>query len=77
MDALIETALPFKTVVRHSNDTPWVTDGFRDLIRKRQRAYKAGDMASYRRLRNKANRDAAGLRHEFYRSNVASLHHNG
>ncbi len=35
MDTLIETAFPFKTVVRHSNDKQWVTDGFRGLIRKR------------------------------------------
>ena len=34
-----------KTVTRHSGDKPWVTDLFRSLVRKRQRAHMQGDQA--------------------------------
>ena len=41
---LLDTCCLFKTVTRHSTDKPWVTDGFRHLIRQRQRARMVGDV---------------------------------
>jgi len=73
MDNLIATSFPYKTVTRHTHDKPWVTDSFRELIRKRQRARMSGDMDLAHRLRNKVNRTAQRLRHDFYQSQISSL----
>ena len=35
---LMEHCFPITTVTRHTADKPWITDLFRNLIRKRQRA---------------------------------------
>ena len=51
-----------KTVVRHTKDKPWVSDRFRDLICRRQHAWKAGDQALYRLYRNKVNRLGKSLK---------------
>ncbi|KAK2175622.1 hypothetical protein NP493_718g01003 [Ridgeia piscesae] len=36
---LMEICFPTKIVTRHTADKPWVTDWFRDLVRKRQQAH--------------------------------------
>ena len=38
-ETVINHCFPNKTVTRHSGDKPWVTDWFRSLVRKRQRAH--------------------------------------
>ena len=55
INELMDKHFPTKTVVRHTADKPWVSDRFRDLIRRRQHAWKAGDQALYRLYRNKVN----------------------
>ena len=43
IDKLIEICLPSKVVTRHTGDTPWITDGYRLLIRKKTTcAYERG-----------------------------------
>ena len=37
IDKLIEICFPSRVVTRHTGDKPWITDGYRLLIRKRQR----------------------------------------
>ena len=54
----MEHCFPIKTVIRHTADKPWITDIFRNLIRKRQRAYKSGNRDEYRVLRNMVNRES-------------------
>ena len=39
IDKLIEICFPSKVVTRHTGDKPWITDGYRLLTRKRQRAH--------------------------------------
>ena len=73
LSALMELCFPLKVVTRHTSDKPWVTDAFRNLIRRRQRARMAGNITLARLLRNKVNRAAACLRQNFYRSKIASL----
>ena len=73
MDYLLGACFPYKTVSRHSTDKPWITDGFRHLIRQRQRARMSGDMEQARRLRNLVNRTAPKLRHRFCQSKIATL----
>ena len=41
IDQLMCQCFPNKVVTRHSADKPWVTDGFRALVRKRQRSHTA------------------------------------
>ena len=73
IDSLMEMCFPYKIVTRHSADKPWVTDGFRLLVRKRQRARKSGNFAQEKILRSKVNRAAKKLRYEFYQKHVAAL----
>ncbi len=73
MQELIENCFPHKTVVRHSSDKPWVTDHFRQLVRRRQRPRMNGDDRLAKRLRNKVNREAKRLRHDFYQTKVSKL----
>ena len=54
VNSLMEHCFPIKTVTRHTADKPLITDMFRNLIRKRQRAYKSVNRDEYRVLR-KAN----------------------
>ena len=64
---------PNKTVTCHSGDKPWVTDWFRSLVRKRQRAHMQGDQAQARLYRNEVNRAVATLRKEFYQDKITAL----
>ncbi len=73
VDHLLDIRCSFKTVTRHSTDKPWVTDGFRHLIRQRQRARMVGDVERAKRLRNQVNRAAPKLRRQFYQSKIASI----
>jgi len=47
--------LPTYSVVRHTADKPWVTDEFRQLIRRRQFAWMHGQLENYEKLRNMVN----------------------
>ena len=47
---IVNSCFPIKTVTRHTADKPWITDLFRNLIRKRQRVYKSGNRNEYRVL---------------------------
>ena len=61
---LIEICLPSKVVTRHTGDRPWITDGYRLLIRKRQRAHNImrGNMVEARSLCNQVNLATAKLK---------------
>ncbi|XP_071959835.1 uncharacterized protein [Antedon mediterranea] len=54
-------------------DKPWVTSKYKNLIRKRQIAFKEGNLSEFRSLRNKVNRMSKSLRKSFYQKNVAKL----
>ena len=73
MDYSLSTCFQYKTVSRHSTYKPWITYGFRQLLRKRQRARMSGDMEHARRLRNLVNCTAPKLCHQFYQSKIATL----
>ena len=73
IDQLMCRCFPNKVVTRHSADKPWVTDAFRALVRKRQRAQMCGDITQARLFRNKVKRAAVRLRKEFYQAKVTTL----
>ena len=74
---LMEICFPTKIVTRHTDDKPWVTDWFRDLVRKRQRAHMSGDLNQAKILRNKVNRAASKLKYNFYQTQIAAMHESG
>ena len=73
LESLIDKYFPIKIVVRCKTDKDWVTDEFKTLIKKRQRAYTSGNIELYRLYRNKANRMGRGLRRFYYQNKVANL----
>ena len=73
LNSLIEEHFPTTTAVRHSNDKPCVTKGFKALVQDRQKALHGGDTKTYRRLRNKINRQQSRLRASFYQSKVEKI----
>ena len=70
---LYNTYFPTKTVRRHSNDKPWVTDHYRSLVSQRQYALKTGNIGQFRQLRNKINRLTKKLEKSFYNRKVEHL----
>ena len=50
---------------------------FRNLIRKRQRAYKSGNRDEYRVLRNMVNRESSKLKFEFYQKHILAISESG
>ena len=73
LNSMIEEHFPTTTAVRHSNDNPCVTKGFKALVQYRQKALHEGDTDTYRRLRNKINRQRSRLKSSFYQSKVDKI----
>ena len=66
--------LPTVTVIKCSTDKPWVTPSFHNLVKSRQWAFLAGDLASYHRLRYRTQRMANKLRKNYFETKVEQLH---
>ena len=66
--------LPTVKINTCSTDKPWVTPTFRNLIKKRQKAFLENNLSLYKRLRNSSQRMAAKLRKKYYTSKVEQLH---
>ena len=71
---MLDYYLPMVTVTKCSTDKPWVTMSFRKLVKSRQRAFLAGDLALYHRLRNRTQRVANKLRKNYFETKVKQLH---
>ena len=52
IECLMDTCFPYKHVTRHTADKLWVTDGFRQMVRKRQHAHMSRNFYIERILRN-------------------------
>ena len=74
---LMDMCFTNKVVTRHTADKPWVTDYFRCLIRKKQRAFMSGDQCEYKTLRNETNRASARLKLEFYQKQILAITESG
>ena len=66
VNTMINTSMPMKYIRRNSNDKPWITDHFRDLIARRQAALLRGSHEEYARLRNQINRSSKKLKKKYY-----------
>mgnify|MGYP001548856308 CR=1 FL=1 len=71
---LLDCYMPVFLTSISNLDKPWVTQTFRELVKQRQRAYMAGQMPRYRKLRNKVQRMAAKLRKQYYTRKIEALH---
>jgi len=70
---LINYHFPVVESKQMSNDKPWVTDRFRQLIHARQSAYRSGNVLLYNKYRNKVQRLAKRLQKQFYERKVQDL----
>ena len=73
MNVLLDVYLPLRQVKRCSNDCPWVNDKFRNLVLRRQQAWKRGHMSLANLLRNKVNRGRKALQTSYYEGRVSDL----
>ena len=64
--------MPINTVKRHSNDRPWITDSFRNLLLKRDQAYKTNNPL-YKFYRNRVNTARRRLRKNYYASKAQQV----
>ena len=71
--SLLDTYLPYVTVVNYFTDKSWITQKFRQLLRSRQHAFHCADMDSFRKFRNEAQRLAKQLRSEYYGRKMTTL----
>ena len=69
---LLDTHMPIKTVNRHSNDRPWITDDFRSLLLKRDQANKTNSPL-YKFYRNRVNTARKRLRKNYYTSKAQQV----
>jgi hypothetical protein len=70
---MLDHFLPLKTTTKRSSDKPWITEKYRNLIKKRQKALYNGNTAEYKRLRNLINRLTRTLRSTYYQTKVSGL----
>jgi hypothetical protein len=70
---LLDFFLPVHIEERRTDDKPWITDQFRQLIRRRQYAWTTGNHSLYNQLRNQAIRLSQRLRKQFYDKRIHGL----
>ena len=75
--SLMDKCVTTKVVTRHTADKPWITDYYRCLIRKRQRAFMSGNRPAYRLFRNEVNRASVRLKFEFYQKHMLAITESG
>ena len=62
MDAI----MPLKEKSISVNEAPWMNNSLKRLIRRRQKALANNNLAEYKQLRNKVNRDRKACRAKYY-----------
>jgi len=72
MNNLIDAHLPWKTVARTSNDPPWITDYFKNLVIQRNNAHR-NKLNSYKPLKTQVRKTARNLKRQYYKKSVAEL----
>jgi len=68
ISVLLDQYLPFVPNRTYSADKPWITSQFRELIKRRQRAFLSGQTDLYHKLHNQTKRLATSLRQSTLRS---------
>ena len=71
--SLLDAYLPSKTIKTSSNDWPWITDSFKMLVSKKQRAWHEKRFGLYKYLKNKVNRQSKSLQRRFYEQKITEV----
>ena len=73
LTAMLDCYMPLCPFKHHSSEKPWVSDSFRQLIRRRQFAFRSGNVAQYKKLQNATQRAAKQLRQQYYNRKIKQL----
>lgn len=77
LETIVQTGMDLVLSLRsktiQSIEPPWINPTLKDLIRRRQRALPQGNLAMFRFLRNRVNRERKNCRTKYYESMVALL----
>lgn len=65
--------MPEKRVKYHRDDSPWITNKLKQLIKLRQRAFASNNTTLFKFYRNKVNRMRKSCRADYFASKVDSL----
>ena len=65
--------MPLKEKSISVNEAPWMNNSLKRLIRRRQKALANNNLAEYKQLRNKVNRDRKACRAKYYDAKVKAL----
>ena len=74
LHSLLDQYLPQIRITKYTQDKPWVTTKFRELVCQRQRALLLGNRQEYCKLRNRVKRMSLSLRKRYYENKVKALH---
>ena len=69
----IDRFFPMQTVKVHHNNKPWMLQKVKDLLKKRQVAFKSGKDKVYNKLHNKVQREIKKANINFYANRVRIL----
>ena len=73
MTDVIDRHAPLRLVKIKNNDKPWITEYFKQLVERRDVAYKNGSTVLYKKLRNQVNRVQKRLKTQYYLDQVNCL----
>jgi hypothetical protein len=76
IQSLVDHFLPYHTVIRKSNDLPWITDKFRSLIKKRQYFFHTKNEVMFKFYRNKVNRERKRLKQQHVVQSMSNMSEN-
>ena len=65
--------LPKKSVKLHTGDKPWITPNYKNLIARRQKAFRQGNRTLYCKLRNQCIRECKRLKSTFLNTKLNEL----
>ena len=71
--ALMDKHMPKELKIKTDTDKPWITGYYKQLIARRQAAYKSNGIIAYRRLRNQSHRLSMRLCKDHYLQNVEQI----
>jgi len=74
LQTLLDQYLPSVPYRTYSADKPWITSQFRELVKRRQRAFLSGQTDLYHKLRNQTKHLATSLRQKYFEKHIKSLH---
>lgn len=70
---IVNRHAPLRIFKLKNNDKPWITQYFKQLVARRDVAYKAGSVVLFKKLRNQINRVGKSLKSQYYLDRVQCL----